>query len=122
MGNGLDDIKAAISSVEMGESLASADAMTLGNAPLKPKPRLEPGQIGEGKHTTLSKFQRKQALCVFTLFAFHLSHIFTMLSHNRKTERLRIPRILSNSEFSSDPFETIRKHAQNTLIKHEVPK
>ena len=37
-------------------------------------------------------------------------------------ERRRIPMILANSEFSSNPFQTIRKHAQNTLVKHQVPK
>ena len=43
-------------------------------------------------------------------------------THGRAAERLRVPMILSNPEFSSNPFETIRKHAQNTLLKHEVPK
>lgn len=27
--------------------------------------------------------------------------------------------ILSNPAFASNPFETIRTHAQNTLLKHE---
>lgn len=40
----------------------------------------------------------------------------------RALERMRIPKILSTSAFSANPFETIRKHAQNTLVKHEVPK
>ncbi|KAI0694892.1 ribosome biogenesis protein SLX9-domain-containing protein [Cytidiella melzeri] len=56
------------------------------------------GQIGEGRHNPLSKSQRKRAL---------------------QAERLRIPLILSNPQFSANPFETIRTHAQNTLVKHE---
>ncbi|GJE85765.1 ribosome biogenesis protein SLX9-domain-containing protein [Phanerochaete sordida] len=93
--SGLDEIKAAISAVEVAEGLAPAED---GEAPRKPK--LAPGQIGEGKHTTLSKAQRKKALAM---------------------ERMRIPKILSTPEFSSNPFQTLRKHAENTLVKHEVP-
>ncbi|KAJ3760964.1 ribosome biogenesis protein SLX9-domain-containing protein, partial [Lentinula raphanica] len=60
---------------------------------------VQSNHIGEGKHTTLSDAQRKKALYV-------------------KIERLRHPLILSNSQFASNPFETIRTHAQNTLVKH----
>lgn len=57
----MDSIKAAISAVEMGETLDEADPQAAtGQAPVKP--RLAPGQIGEGKHTPLSKNQRKKAL------------------------------------------------------------
>ncbi|KAJ3719782.1 ribosome biogenesis protein SLX9-domain-containing protein [Lentinula raphanica] len=58
---------------------------------------VQSNHIGEGKHTTLSNAQRKKAL---------------------KIERLRHPLILSNPQFASNPFETIRTHAQNTLVKH----
>ncbi|KIP12463.1 hypothetical protein PHLGIDRAFT_113553 [Phlebiopsis gigantea 11061_1 CR5-6] len=99
--NGLDEIKAAISAVEMGDPSAGADAIPSSAAQPAQRARLAPGQIGEGKHVPLSKAQRKRALAA---------------------ERLRVPMILSSPEFSSNPFETIRKHAQNTLVKHEVPK
>ncbi|KAH9937147.1 ribosome biogenesis protein SLX9-domain-containing protein [Fomitopsis serialis] len=62
------------------------------------KPRSTPGLIGEGKGAPLSKAQRKRAL---------------------QLEKKRIPMILSNPEFASNPFQTIRTHAQNTLLKHE---
>lgn len=59
---------------------------------------VQAGVIGQGKSTTLTKAQRKRAL---------------------ELERLRHPRILSNPAYSSNPFETIRTHAQNTLVKHQ---
>jgi len=68
---------------------------------LKAKRNTKRGMIGEGKGSTLSKSQRKRAL---------------------ELERLRHPLILQNPEFSSSPFETIRTHAQNTLLQHQVPK
>ena len=40
----------------------------------------------------------------------------------RATERMRIPMILQNSDFAKNPFQTIRTHAQNTLVRHEIPK
>ncbi|KAG2159977.1 ribosome biogenesis protein SLX9-domain-containing protein [Suillus bovinus] len=58
-------------------------------------------QIGEGKGIPLSKNQRKRAL---------------------ELEKLRQPLILSNPLYSSNPFQTIRTHAQNTLVKRaDVP-
>ncbi|OBZ80039.1 hypothetical protein A0H81_00893 [Grifola frondosa] len=65
-----------------------------------PKAKPKPGQIGEGKGVPLSKAQRKRALQV---------------------ERMRVPMILSNPEFTLNPFQTIRTHAQNTLLKHQPP-
>ncbi|EDR15640.1 uncharacterized protein LACBIDRAFT_300761 [Laccaria bicolor S238N-H82] len=66
----------------------------------KAKRNTKRSMIGEGKGSTLSKSQRKRAL---------------------ELERLRHPLILQNPEFSSSPFETIRIHAQNTLLQHQVP-
>lgn len=43
---------------------------------------------------------------------------YELTSLDRKIERLRHPLILSNPQFGSNPFQTIRTHAQNTLIKH----
>ena len=39
----------------------------------------------------------------------------------RQVERMRIPMILATPEFAANPFQTIRTHAQNTLLKHEPP-
>jgi len=56
------------------------------------------GKIGKGTSSTLSKAQRKRLLDL---------------------ERLRHPLIIANPDFSSNPFQTIRTHAQNTLIVRE---
>ncbi|CAL1695363.1 unnamed protein product [Somion occarium] len=99
---GMNDIQAALSAVAGETADTDADSVPHASAddsikvPSKPKP----GQIGEGKSGPLSKTQRKKAL---------------------QTERLRIPMILSNPEFASNPFQTIRTHAQNTLLKHQTP-
>ncbi|KAI0778510.1 ribosome biogenesis protein SLX9-domain-containing protein [Trametes elegans] len=104
---GMGDIQAAISAMEetipaavqntIGDDAKEADDMDVSEA--KPKPKQ--GQIGEGKGAPLSKNQRKRAL---------------------QLERMRIPLILKTPEFSANPFQTIRTHAQNTLVKHEPPK
>ncbi|KAI0094985.1 ribosome biogenesis protein SLX9-domain-containing protein [Irpex rosettiformis] len=100
---GLQDITAALAEVEtdippaIQQTIsANGDDTILDNVGRKSK--ATPGFIGEGKHAPLSKSQRKKAL---------------------QAERMRIPLILSTPEFSSNPFRTIRTHAQNTLIKHE---
>ncbi|TBU46108.1 ribosome biogenesis protein SLX9-domain-containing protein [Dichomitus squalens] len=104
---GMSEIKAAISAVEDDIPEAVQNASTIGDAteasegqskPRKVRPK--PGQIGEGKGTPLTKSQRKRALQV---------------------ERMRIPMILATPEFAANPFQTIRTHAQNTLLKHEPP-
>ncbi|KAI0331942.1 hypothetical protein GY45DRAFT_1344944 [Cubamyces sp. BRFM 1775] len=102
---GMGDIKAAISAVEDDipvaamNSIADEDGTDATEGP-KPKSKPKPGQIGEGKGAPLSKNQRKRAL---------------------QLERMRIPLILATPEFSANPFQTIRTHAQNTLVKHEPP-
>lgn len=82
------------------------------------KARATPGVIGEGKGAPLSKNQRKRALYVsqFTQLP-KLTTLYTTLCS--QLEKMRIPMILSNPAFASNPFETIRTHAQNTLLKHE---
>lgn len=67
---------------------------------VKPKVSSGIGKIGKGNSSTLSKAQRKRLL---------------------ELERLRHPLILANPDFTSNPFQTIRTHAQNTLITHELP-
>ncbi|OSD03638.1 hypothetical protein PYCCODRAFT_240787 [Trametes coccinea BRFM310] len=103
---GLGDIKAAISALEEDIPVAVQNSVTDAtetdradaSKPAKPKPK--PGQIGEGKGAPLNKNQRKKAL---------------------QLERMRIPLILATPEFATNPFQTIRTHAQNTLVKHEPP-
>jgi ribosome biogenesis protein SLX9 len=60
--SGMDDIKAAISALEMDLPLTAEEAAQTGPEQTSGKPRLAPGQISEGKHTPLSKAQRKKAL------------------------------------------------------------
>ncbi|KAI8980683.1 ribosome biogenesis protein SLX9-domain-containing protein [Trametes punicea] len=103
--SGMGDIKAAISALEedipvaVQNTISDANGADSHDAP-KAKPKPKPGQIGEGKGVPLNKNQRKRALQV---------------------ERMRIPLILSTPEFAANPFQTIRTHAQNTLVKHEPP-
>ncbi|KAH9847388.1 ribosome biogenesis protein SLX9-domain-containing protein [Lenzites betulinus] len=105
---GMGDMTAAIFAVEDAIPVAVQNTIAAGaeepdateepQAQARAKPK--PGQIGEGKGVPLSKNQRKRALQV---------------------ERMRIPLILATPEFAANPFQTIRTHAQNTLIKHEPP-
>ncbi|TFK41047.1 ribosome biogenesis protein SLX9-domain-containing protein [Crucibulum laeve] len=98
---GLDDIQAVITALDdtapsqPSDEHAQSDSMTTEGEKAKANPKI--GKIGEGKGVPLSKRQRKRAL---------------------QLERVRHPLILTNSHFSSNPFETIRLHAQNTLLKH----
>ncbi|CAE6435203.1 hypothetical protein ACGC1H_002858 [Rhizoctonia solani] len=64
------------------------------------RPNQTPGMIGEGKGVTLTKQQRKRAL---------------------ELERLRQSVIMTNSNYRKNPFDAIRKHAQNSLLTHEIP-
>ncbi|KAL6310062.1 ribosome biogenesis protein SLX9-domain-containing protein [Sparassis latifolia] len=100
---GMSDMKAAISAVESIIPDAVVDSTEMPateTAEERPKARKRVGKIVEGKGLPLSKSQRKRVL---------------------QTERLRIPMILSTPEFASNPFQTIRIHAQNTLLKHQPP-
>jgi len=96
---GLEDLQSALVSLEretiQHESMETIAAVSQDES--KPKPQTKLGTIGKSSSSTLSKTQRKRVL---------------------ELERLRHPHILTNSEFSSNPFETIRTHAQNTLLTH----
>jgi len=94
VGGGLDAIQVAISALD-GDNVDAEQQVADG---LHPKPK--PGQIGEGKGVPLKQNQRKRAL---------------------EMERLRAPMILANPDYASNPFQTIRTHAKNTLLKHEHP-
>ncbi|KAH9922990.1 ribosome biogenesis protein SLX9-domain-containing protein [Amylocystis lapponica] len=104
---GMGDVKAALSALEDDIPQAVLDSThedvtgdVVSEERPKVKPRPKPGKIGEGKGAPLSKAQRKRML---------------------EAERMRIPMILSTPEFAANPFQTIRIHAQNTLVKHQTP-
>ncbi|KAI9445243.1 ribosome biogenesis protein SLX9-domain-containing protein, partial [Lactarius indigo] len=65
--------------------------------PEAPSPPARLGQIGKGKGTPLTRSQRRRAL---------------------KAERFRQPLIRADPAFATNPFGTIRTHAQNTLVAH----
>ncbi|KAF9499763.1 hypothetical protein BDN71DRAFT_60056 [Pleurotus eryngii] len=96
---GLSSMYEAISIMAEEASLPQddlkADSLST-DQPARPKP----GQIGQGKSFPLSNAQRKRAL---------------------ELEKLRQPLILSTPEFAASPFQTIRQHAANSLLKHQVP-
>lgn len=87
LGGGLGDLHSAIET--MIGSASSTEAAAEGEASPKPE-----RAIGKSASSTPSKSQRKRIL---------------------ELERLRHPLILNNSEFSSNPFQTIRTHTQNTI-------
>ncbi|KAL1951676.1 hypothetical protein VTO73DRAFT_825 [Trametes versicolor] len=103
---GMSDIQAAIFAVEddiptaVQNTIAADEEEADGTDEPKAKANPKAGQIGEGKGAPLSKNQRKRAL---------------------QLERMRIPLILSTPEYAANPFQTIRTHAKNTLVKHEPP-
>ncbi|KAF8898625.1 ribosome biogenesis protein SLX9-domain-containing protein [Infundibulicybe gibba] len=105
LAGGVDDMQAAIIALdgeispEIRNLGAQPEPVDSGTGVPRPKSQPKPGTIGEGKSATLSKSQRKRAL---------------------RLEQARHPLILSNSAFSSNPFQTIRTHAQNTLLKHNA--
>lgn len=43
-----------------------------------------------------------------------------LLAHSQK-EAARLPQILSHPSYAASPFETIRLHAQNTLVQRAAP-
>jgi len=94
---GLSDLQTALVTLEK-DVLAQQEPLTTistSQDEAKAEPAARPGTIGKGLASTLSKAQRKRVL---------------------ELERLRHPLILTNSEFSANPFQTIRTHAQNTLL------
>ncbi|KAG6879722.1 hypothetical protein C0992_012325 [Termitomyces sp. T32_za158] len=97
---GLDDMRTAIAALDQDiPTLIEQPEMKTLHVDPQPKKRLKFGLIGEGKKATLSNSQRKHAL---------------------QLERVRHPLILANPDFASSPFQTIRIHAQNTLVKREL--
>jgi hypothetical protein len=108
----LNDLQMTIAA--LGDDCAPDNACVDDSVPSLGKNRPKPGKIGEGRKNPLSKSQRKHALYVVTL----LQWSSIILPSNSVVEQLRQPLILSNPEFSSNPFQTLRTHAQNSLSKH----
>lgn len=122
---GLSDIQAAIEDLDEGipDSVRQTIGPTAETADAdvpKPKSSVKSNKIGEGKGVTLSNAQRKRALWVLPQRSGH-TQLTYFPATLRQMEQLRHPLILSNPEFSTNPFQTIRTHAQNTLLKHQVP-
>lgn len=115
---GLEDLQSALASLNE-ETVQKDEPMstTAGTSHVEKtsKPAVKPGTIGKSASSTLSKAQRKRVLYVI-FFYYPVSSRFT--AQTRELERLRHPLILSNSAYSSNPFHTIRTHAQNTLLTH----
>jgi len=99
VGGGLGDIQVAIKALDGDDGHAEQMGQGADDS-VHPKVKPKPGQIGEGKRVPLKQNQRRRAL---------------------EMERLRAPMILANPDYASNPFQTIRTHAQNTLLKHEHP-
>ncbi|KAG9314463.1 ribosome biogenesis protein SLX9-domain-containing protein [Chiua virens] len=101
VGGGLGAIEAAISALDNEEVLPPDEAPSDNLASQqRSHAKTRPGLIGEGKGVPLTKAQRKRVL---------------------ETEKFRHPLILKSSHYASNPFQTIRTHAQNTLEKHVPP-
>jgi len=99
LGGGLGSIEAVISTLEEKETTQDAESIAV-TSQERSQTKVSVGRIGEGKDATLTKAQRKHVLA---------------------TERFRQPRILASPEYATNPFQTIRIHAQNTLEKHIPP-
>ncbi|KAF8922432.1 ribosome biogenesis protein SLX9-domain-containing protein [Mucidula mucida] len=96
LAGGMNDLESVLHTLAADDpAIVPANDIKTGRPDSKPKAK----QIGEGKGATLSEKQRKKQLAL---------------------ERLRHPLILSNPQFAVNPFETIRTHARNTLLKHSV--
>jgi len=99
----MHDLQTALASLDEGAPQTvekPSPSISMNSGEVKPKVSSGIGKIGKGTSSTLSKAQRKRLL---------------------ELERLRHPLILANPDFTSNPFQTIRTHAQNTLITHELP-
>ncbi|KAF9787087.1 ribosome biogenesis protein SLX9-domain-containing protein [Thelephora terrestris] len=102
-GGGLSDIQSAIAAMESNLQASAEEtfAEPSKNDPSKPPAKSRnTGLIGEGKGVPLSQTKRKNAL---------------------KLERMRHSMVIANSHFKANPFQVIRTHAQNTLVKHATP-
>ncbi|KAG6832443.1 hypothetical protein H0H92_001489 [Tricholoma furcatifolium] len=97
--NGLGEMQSAITALDQDTAQTDSKESNVNATSNEPRKPLKSGMIGEGKNAPLSKSQRKRAL---------------------QLEQVRLPLILGNPDFASNPFQAIRTHAQNTLVKHHV--
>jgi len=97
IGGGLLDMKAAISMLDSVPPIVTGSAQQPDETQAASGGSGPSQLIGEGKGAPLSKNQRQKAL---------------------QLERLRHPMIISDKRYSSNPFQTIRTHAQNTLVRN----
>lgn len=118
VGGGLGSIEAVISALEEKEISSPAETQSdAATSQQRPQAKAGAGLIGEGKGVPLTKAQRKRALCVVN----NDVSSWPKLNTSREMERLRHPLILTNPQYSANPFQTIRTHAQNTLEKRKPP-
>ncbi|KAG1757454.1 ribosome biogenesis protein SLX9-domain-containing protein [Suillus lakei] len=100
VGGGLDAIGVVLSAIDMGDSPAQGGPVVEETTDVRtPKiqPTTAPDRRGQGNATKEKPTKTE-------------------------LEKLRQPLILSNPQYSSNPFQTIRTHAQNTLVKRaDVP-
>ncbi|KAH9082127.1 ribosome biogenesis protein SLX9-domain-containing protein [Lactarius deliciosus] len=118
-GGGMESLESALPSITTDGVIATGTSRSAGEGPTTPAgsarptagastgPSAEPdpeapspparllGQIGQGQGTPLTRSQRRRAL---------------------KAERFRQPLIRADPAFATNPFGTIRTHAQNTLV------
>jgi len=93
----LTDMHAAIAA--LGDCSTGSQDPVEGAGEAPPTFRPKQGMIGQGRKVPLSRSQRKRVL---------------------EVEQLRQPLILSNPDFSSNPFKALRTHAGNTLLKYHT--
>ncbi|KAH9175310.1 ribosome biogenesis protein SLX9-domain-containing protein [Lactarius sanguifluus] len=104
-GGGMESLESALPSITTTDVvIATGTSKSAGEGPTTPADPEAPspparlvGQIGQGKGTPLTRSQRRRAL---------------------KAERFRQPLIRADPAFATNPFGTIRTHAQNTLVAH----
>ncbi|KAH8998924.1 ribosome biogenesis protein SLX9-domain-containing protein, partial [Lactarius hatsudake] len=103
-GGGMESLESALPSITTDGVIATGTSRSAGEGPTTPADPEAPspparlvGQIGQGKGTPLTRSQRRRALCA---------------------ERFRQPLIRADPAFATNPFGTIRTHAQNTLVAH----
>lgn len=122
-GNTMDDLQTALATLDKDivppESMdKSSPAVPIHSSEVKPKAISSIVKIGKGNSSTLSKAERKRLLSVLRLSSDDPK--LTIIKSFRELERLRHPLILANPDFTSNPFQTIRTHAQNTLISRDL--
>jgi len=97
----LTDLETALNEIDNDVSGNSSSRVKDYSASSSRKDNLKPVQIREGKGAPLTKAERRQTL---------------------RIERKRATIVQANQEYSANPFEIIRRYAQNNLIPPVPPK